>query len=67
MADAAFAFQIAPRIPAAVLYWEGDEEFGAEAKLLFDKSISAHLALDVIYAMAAGMCKRLGKSDSGQL
>jgi hypothetical protein len=63
MADAAFAFQIAPRIPAAVLYWEGDEEFGAEAKLLFDKSISAHLALDVIYAMAVGICKRLGKSD----
>jgi hypothetical protein len=67
MADAAFAFQIAPRIPAAVLYWEGDEQFGAEAKLLFDKSISAHLALDVIYAMAVGICKRLGKSDIGQL
>jgi hypothetical protein len=50
-----------------VLYWEGDEQFGAEAKLLFDKSISAHLALDVIYAMAVGICKRLGKSDIGQL
>ncbi|MDA3832155.1 MAG: DUF3786 domain-containing protein [Spirochaetales bacterium] len=63
MADAAFAFQIAPRIRAAVLYWEGDEEFAAESRLLFDQNISAHLALDVIYAMAVGICKRLGKSD----
>lgn len=64
LADAALAFQVAPRIRAAVLYWQGDEEFAAESRLLFDQSISAHLALDVIYAMAVGICKRLGKSDT---
>ena len=63
LADAAFAFQVAPRIRTAVLYWEGDEDFAAESRLLFDQSISAHLALDVIYALAVGICKRIGKTD----
>ncbi len=59
MADAAFAFDIRPNIPVAVLYWQGDEDFGAEAKLLFDRSISRHLALDIIYALAVIVCKSL--------
>ncbi|MFW6283778.1 MAG: DUF3786 domain-containing protein [Desulfosalsimonas sp.] len=64
LADAAFCFQIAPRIVAAVLYWKGDEDFPAEAKLLYDQTIADHLALDVIYAMAVGICKRLGKDSN---
>lgn len=58
MADAAFAFEITPRIPAALLYWAGDHEFPGEVKLLFDKTIAAHLALDSIYALAVGICER---------
>lgn len=60
MADAAYGFEITPRIPAAVLYWIGDEDFPAEAKILYDDSISEHLALDAIYALAVGICERLG-------
>ncbi len=59
MADAAFRFDIRPNIPVAVLYWQGDEDFEAEAKLLFDRSISRHLALDIIYALAVMVCKTL--------
>ncbi len=59
MADAAFAFDIRPNIPVALLYWQGDEDFGAEAKLLFDRSISQHLALDIVYALAVIVCKSL--------
>ncbi|HCY85234.1 MAG TPA: hypothetical protein DHV36_08885 [Desulfobacteraceae bacterium] len=61
MADASFAFDIAPKIPVAVLVWQGDEDFGAEAKLLFDRSISAHLALDIIYALAVMVCREVAK------
>ncbi|MCG8634039.1 MAG: DUF3786 domain-containing protein [Desulfobacterales bacterium] len=60
MADAAFSFDIRPDIPVAVLYWQGDADFGAEAKLLFDRSISRHLALDIVYALAVMVCKTLG-------
>jgi hypothetical protein len=61
MADAAYCFKITPRIPVAVLYWNGDDEFQAESKILYDKTITEHLASDIIYALAVGICERLGK------
>ena len=64
MADAAWAFQITPRIPLAVLYWQGDDEFPPEAKLLYDRTIGDHLALDGIYALSVGICRRLGNPDT---
>ncbi len=60
LADAAFLLPITPRIPVAVLYWQGDDEFPTEVKLLFDKTIDRHLASDIIYALAVGVCDRLG-------
>ncbi|HKI50031.1 MAG TPA: DUF3786 domain-containing protein, partial [Desulfobacteria bacterium] len=58
MADAAYCFRIAPRIPVAVLLWQGDDEFPAKAKMLFDRSIGDHLALDIIFALAVELCSR---------
>ncbi len=43
----------------AVLYWQSDDEFPAESKLLYDKTISKHLENDIIYALAVGVCKVL--------
>jgi Domain of unknown function (DUF3786) len=60
MADASYGFKIAPRIPVAALYWAGDHEFPPESKLLFDKSISEHLALDIIFASAVDVYARIG-------
>lgn len=60
MADAAFFFEVTPRIPVAVLYWLGDEDFPPEARLLFDRSIRVY-ALDVVYALAVEVCWRVGK------
>lgn len=60
MADAAAVFSITSRIPVAVLYWAGDDEFAAEAKLLFDKTLPDHFALDIIFALAAGIAEELG-------
>jgi hypothetical protein len=61
MADAAYRFLIAPRIPVAVLYWDGDDDFAAEARIHYDRTVAAHLALDVIFALATGICHRLGQ------
>ncbi|MBF0389526.1 MAG: DUF3786 domain-containing protein [Desulfamplus sp.] len=60
MADAAYSFAITPRILVAVLFWDCDDDFPAEAKILFDRSIS-YLALDIIFALAVAICSRLGK------
>ena len=59
MADAAFAFSITPRIPVAVLLWEGDTEFPPEAKLLFDKTIADQLPPDVIFSLSVEICNRI--------
>jgi len=61
LADAAFSFFITPRVPVAVLLWQGDAEFPAEAKLLYDATIGRHLALDIVYALAVGVCEQLGR------
>lgn len=61
LADAAWRFPVTPRIPVAVLYWRGDDEFPAEAKLLFDAGLSRQMAPDVVYALAVGVCDRLGR------
>jgi hypothetical protein len=56
LGDAAFLFQITPTVPVAVLYWQGDEEFPPETKLLFDRTLDRHLPLDIIFALAVGVC-----------
>ncbi|MBU0544654.1 MAG: DUF3786 domain-containing protein [Proteobacteria bacterium] len=59
MADAAYSFQITPRVPAAVLFWEGDDEFQPESKILFDKTITEHLTPDIIFCLAVEICQRI--------
>lgn len=63
MADAAFCFSIAPDISVVVLYWLGDEDFPAEAKILYDQSIIGLLSLDIVFALAVGVCSRIGTAD----
>jgi hypothetical protein len=60
MADAAYAFEITPRIPVAVQFWDKDDEFSAEAKILFDKTIAEHLAPDIIFCLTVEICRRIG-------
>lgn len=62
-ADAAYSFNIVPQIPLAVLYWEGDDDFLPEAKILYDKSIIDYLPSDIIYSLAVGVCARIGKTS----
>jgi hypothetical protein len=62
LGDGAFSFHITPRIPVAVVYWIGDEDFPAEAKVLFDKTIIDHLALDIIFALAVLVCNRIANA-----
>lgn len=62
LADAAFRFDIAPDIPVAVLYWRGDEDFPAETGLLYDRSITKLLPLDILFALAVAICSRIGRA-----
>lgn len=61
LADAAYWFQVTPRVPVSVLYWAGDEDFPAEAKILYDRTVTAHLSTDIVFALAVEICTRIAK------
>ena len=63
LADAAYSFDIVPDIPIAVLYWEGDDDFPPEAKILYDRSIIELLSLDIVFSLAVDACTRIGKAQ----
>lgn len=66
MADAAFRFQITPDMFVAVLYWAGDEDFPAEAKILYDRGVIEVLPLDIVFALAVEVCTRIGGAGRGR-
>lgn len=61
MADCSFSFDIIGSIKIALLYWRGDEDFPAEAKLLIDSSVTNSLRLDVIFGLLCDACVRIAK------
>jgi hypothetical protein len=48
----------------AVLYWAGDDDFSPKSKLLYDKTITEHLASDILFALAVEICKKIGSPHS---
>jgi len=58
--DAAFQFMALPRVPIAVVFWKGDEEFHSNCKVLFDGSVGHYLPTDacaVLGSMLVQMIK----------
>ena len=48
--DACIELYVLPRIPLTIVIWQGDEEFGARASILFDETAAAQLPLDALWA-----------------
>lgn len=61
--DAACRFQALPRVPLDCILWTEDEEFPARLTLAFDATVSEHLPLDVIWALAHLTTRRLVEAD----
>jgi hypothetical protein len=64
MGDVAFWFEIAPGVHVAVLYWIGDDDFPAEAKVLYDKTITDRLPPDVVFSLAVEVCIRIAEGGT---
>ncbi len=50
--DASVVVRAFPRVPLMLILWRGDDEFPAEASILFDKSISGYLSAEDIVWLA---------------
>lgn len=57
--DAGFEFLVFPKVPVQVIVYQGDDEFPAEASILFDGSIGDMLSPEDIAWMAGMLVYRL--------
>jgi hypothetical protein len=59
LADASFRFQALPRVAMAVLLWEGDDEFPARARILFDAHAGHYLPTEDLSGLGDWLAHRL--------
>lgn len=59
LADAGFELDAFACIPMRVLFWEGDEEFPAQANILFDKNATSFIHVESIVTIASEGLERL--------
>jgi hypothetical protein len=60
--DACIELYVLPRVPLTIVIWQGDEEFGARASILFDETAAAQLPLDALWTAANLTIKALVKT-----
>lgn len=57
--DVGFAFQVLPRISIHLVLWLGDDEFPADAGILFDAGIRSYLVVEDIVVLSGMLIYRL--------
>lgn len=62
MGDASYGFQALPHVWLAAVLWEGDEEFPASARILFDETCSRYLPTDLLATLGRWLVGRLLKA-----
>jgi hypothetical protein len=61
LADRAWNVPGLPRVPVALLWWDADDEFGARAQLLYDRTASAHLTTDGCAVLGSWLTSMLSR------
>jgi hypothetical protein len=51
--DAGYAFTLLPRVRAAVVYWQGDEDFPSQARVLFEDTAAHYMPTDGLAIMGS--------------
>jgi len=55
----AYLFSAFPKVPVTLLFWNAEEGFDAEVKLMFDQTIVEHLDIEAIMFLSEELVKRL--------
>jgi hypothetical protein len=61
--DVSFTVDVFPLIPLQFIFWDGDEEFPANANILFDKNIAQFIHPESISVLANAGTKLLMNDD----
>lgn len=59
LGDAAYVFQILPRIHLAAVYWAGDEEFPSRASILFEDSAPHYMPTDGLAILGSQLVSQI--------
>ena len=62
LGDAGYAFTVFPRVHLALVYWEGDDEFPSQARVLFEDSAARYMSTDGLAILGSQLVGRLLKS-----
>jgi hypothetical protein len=61
--DAGYAFSILPRVHLALVYWEGDEEFPSQARVLFEDTAAHYMSTDGLAVLGSQLVGRILKAS----
>lgn len=59
MGDRAYSFLALPRIPLAVVFWDGDDEFPARSNILYDAVAPTHLTTAALWVLGVELANKL--------
>lgn len=59
--DLAFQFRVFPKIYITLLFWDADEGFEPDAKLMFDDTVMDHMDIEAVMFMSEHLAKMLIK------
>jgi len=60
--DAGYTFTVLPRVHLGLVYWEGDEEFLSQARVLFEDTAAHYLPTDGLAILGSQLVGRLLKA-----
>ena len=60
-ADASFTFYPFPQIPLQLVYWEADEDFGAQVKVLVDEKITDYVHIETTGCLVSDLFEKIKK------
>jgi hypothetical protein len=64
MGDAGFAFRVLPRLRLAIVLWAGDEDFPAQARVLFEATAPHYLSTEGLAILGGQLVGQLLKAAS---
>jgi hypothetical protein len=59
LGDLAFRYLALPRVPLALVYWSGGDEFPDSAQVLFDRSASHYHHLEMLAHLGSLLCQKV--------
>jgi hypothetical protein len=60
--DAGYAFTVLPRVHLALVYWEGDDEFPSQARVLFEDTAANYMSTDGLAVLGSQLVGRILKA-----